>query len=147
MREPTKATIGEIEYCVTPLNPIKGAKTLTRLLKIVGEPLAKIIKNAKPSKDGGSILDLEIEGDVLGIALEALVGKLEENEVERLLKDLLNSNHVTFSADGEEFLKMADIDAHFAGIGGGLMNMFKLLKVSLEANYSDFFGGLAALKK
>lgn len=147
MREPNQVIIGEIHYRITPLNPIKATKVLTRLLKIIGKPLAKLIGKSKKTAPGESILDAELGEGFIGEAIESLVERLDEGKVEQLIKDLLNKDHITYSEDGETFQKLVNVDVHFGSVEGGLMGMFKLLKSSLETNYSDFFGGLADLKK
>lgn len=146
MRAIKEVTIGEIEYKITPMNPIKATKVLTRVLKIIGKPLAKLIGNSKKSAPGESLLDAELGEGLIGEAIEALVERLDEGEVERLIKELINKDYVTYSEDGE-FKKLVNVDGHFGEVESGLMGMFSLVKSVLEANYSDFFGGLADLKK
>lgn len=147
MREPKEVTIGEITYKITPMNPIKATKVLTRLLKVIGKPLSKLIGEGAKTAPGESVLDANIDETLIGEALAMLTENLEEGKVESLIKDLLNKDYITFSEDGESYTKLLNVDAHFGQLEGGLMGMFQLLRYSLETNYSDFFGGLAALKK
>lgn len=139
MREPQRTTIGDVQYTVTPMSPIAASKLLTRLLKIVGEPIGKL---AGMKKDGAKgLLDQEIDGTLISEALSALTEKLDENELEAILKKILSPEHVTFSTDGDNYKKLTSIDGHFSQYGE-MAGMFKLARFVLETNYSDFLKDL-----
>ena len=139
MREPKKETIDGIQYSVTPMAPMMATKTLTKLVKIAGEPLGKLI-DAKP--EGKSVLDQNIDGALIGQAIKALTDNMDEGQVEKIITTLLNPNLITYCAElDEKFLKLESIDSHFSQ-HGNLGTMFKLLKFVLEVNYSDFLKDL-----
>lgn len=140
MREPQKITIEGVQYVVTPMAPMKSAKLLTKLLKLVGEPIGKLASAKK--EEGKSIMDSEVDGKLIGEAIEALTNKVDENEMEAILGRLLLGDLITFAKTGDEkFQKLKDIDAHFDQ-HGGLAQMFKLAKFVLETNYSSFLKDL-----
>jgi|LULL01.1.fsa_nt_gb hypothetical protein len=139
MREPQKTTIGDVQYSVTPMSPIVASKLLTRLIKIVGEPIGKL---AGMKKDGAKgILEQEIDGKLISEALSVLTEKLDENEMESILKRIISPEYVTFSTDGDQWKKLSSIDGHFSE-HGGMAGMFKLARFVLETNYSDFLKDL-----
>lgn len=137
MREPQRHTIGDVQYSITPMSPIKASKLLTKLLKLLGEPLAKL---AESKKAGVSIMDQEVNGELISQALGALTDKLDENEMEAVLRRIFHGELITYCEGGDEkWHKMGDPDGHFSR-HGGMSAMFKLAKVVLEVNYSDFLG-------
>jgi hypothetical protein len=114
-------------YAFTHFPATKATKLLTRLMKMIGEPLSLF------ASAGG--LNAELSGDLIGRAVTALGMKLDENEVERTVKDLLegvrcNNQFIVF-------------DTHFAGRVG---HLFKVLAAQLKFQYEDFFGGLAQIQ-
>ena len=139
MREPQRITLGEIQYSVTPMSPIKASKLLTRLLKIVGEPIGKLTEVKKDGAKG--LLDQQIDGKLISEALAALTDKLDDNELETLLKRIIHPDHVTYTGNGDEWKKLTSIDGHF-NEAGGMAAMFKLARFILETNYSDFLKDL-----
>jgi hypothetical protein len=140
MREPQRTTIGDVQYTVTPMSPIAASKLLTRLIKIVGEPMGKLA-SLKKQEGAKSLLDSELDGNLIGDALSALSDKLDENEMEAILKRILSPEYVTFSTDGVDFKKLTSVDGHFSEFGG-MAGMFKLARFVLETNYSDFLKDL-----
>lgn len=140
MREPQRTTIGDVQYSVTPMSPIVASKLLTRLIKIVGEPMGKLAA-LKKQEGAKSLLDSELDGNLIGEALSALTDKLDENEMESILKRILAPEYVTFSTDGDKWEKLMSIDGHFSA-HNGMAGMFKLARFVLETNYSDFLKDL-----
>lgn len=140
MREPQKTTIGDVHYIVTPMSPIIASKLLTRLIKIVGEPIGKLA-TLKKQEGAKSLLDSELDGKLIGEALSALTDKLDESEMESILKRIIAPEYVTFSTDGGDFKKLTSIDGHFSE-HGGMAGMFKVARFVLETNYSDFLKDL-----
>lgn len=145
MREPKQKEIDGITYKMYPLSPFKSSKILTRIIKVVGKPMGKLIGDSQ--KEGKeSLLDADVNPELIGEALSALTENLEESQVERLMKDLLSSDLITFSKDGDDFKKLSNVEGHIQKNDLGLLHLFKLVKFSLEVNYSDFLGGLVELK-
>jgi hypothetical protein len=107
------------------LGAVKSLKILTRILKIIGEPIGLITGEATV-KD---FLKTELNSDILGKALKALTDKLDEELVVNTIKELLEP----VLCDG----KRIQFDLHFQGRIGHLL---KVVKAALEVNYKDFFG-------
>jgi hypothetical protein len=109
-------------YSVTQFSATKGMKLLTRLTKILGEPMSVFMsdENADAQK-------------VLPVAIAALSERLEEDMVVQTVKELMDGVR---DSDGP-----IQFDTHFAGKFG---HLFKLLAKILEVQYGDFFGALIA---
>lgn len=67
-------------------------KTLTRLTKILGEPLAIALGGADMGDTKTSIGDWDLSGKTMGAAMKALVDRLHEDEVLSLVKLLAADN-------------------------------------------------------
>lgn len=132
-RETIIKTIDEHKYEFYQFGAIQAVKVLTRLLKIIGEPIGMAITGV--GKKSKSILDQEIDKDALGKAIRALTERLDDNEVLSLINALMEQ----VLCDGKRII----FDTHFKGRIG---HMFKVVKEAIEAQYSDFFeGGLGLL--
>lgn len=117
--------IGGSRYTIRMFTPTKALKVLTRLTKLVGEPLAQAANG----------MDKDL-AEVLPRIVHTLIERLDEQEVERLIKeDLIDA--VLF--EGVPVKQIFDL--HFQGRIGDL---FKVLIEVVKYNYQDFFKGLAA---
>ncbi|QMV49879.1 MAG: hypothetical protein [Mu-like cryoconite phage AB09] len=107
---------------VTQFSATKGMKLLTRLTRILGEPLSVLMadENAEVQK-------------ALPEAVKSLITRLDEDEVVDTVKQLLTG--VRLRGEGE-----LQFDTFFAGKFGML---FKLLKEIIMVQYGDFLGVLA----
>lgn len=144
MREPSAKTIHDIEYRMYPMSPFKSAKLLTRILKLIGKPLSVIVQDTKKEHQAGGLLDADINPKILGEALEAMSTQLEENQVEKLMKDLLPLELITYKDETRDsFSKITGIDGYLNKQDKPLMHLFELVRFSLEVNYSDFLGEIA----
>src|SRR5688572_16496070 len=81
MRQVKEVIVGEHTYSITQFSATKGLKLLTRLTKIIGEPIAVL------AGEGG--LDAEVSGKLMGQAIKALADKLDEANVIQTVKELL----------------------------------------------------------
>lgn len=145
MRKMHEKEIDGVQYSMYEMNPFKSAPLLTRILKLLGNPLAKMIQGAK-QKEGGSFLDADISGDLMGEAIKELTERLNEKDVNKLMQDLLVKDLITFQTeDMDAPKKIVNIENHFGKFG--LLHLFKVVRFSLEVNFGDFFGGLAELKE
>ena len=145
MREPHNKEIDGVEYVMYEMNPFKSSALLTRLLKLLGKPIANVIAGID-KKEGESIMDANIDKKLIGLAVEELSMRLNEKEVEKLMKDLLDKNLITFKTEGmEDHKKITNIESHFGKFD--LLHLFKVVKFALEVNFKDFFVGLADLKE
>lgn len=145
MRKPHEKTIDDVEYVMYEMNPFKSSALLARMLKLLGKPIASIIQGVN-KKDGQSIMEADFNQDMIGMAVEELSTRLHEKEIEKLMKDLLVKDLITYKTDDmEEFKKIANVENHFGKFD--LLHLFKVVKFALEVNFENFFGGLAELKE
>lgn len=111
------------KYVITMLAPTSALKMLTRLIKLIGEPLSLLYGDSEQEV-----------AKVLPKAVSALVSRLDENQVEGLVKDLLKC--VVYHNQPLNF------ELHFQGRLG---HLFKLLAAVLEVQYGDFLGAMLAV--
>ena len=109
-------------YTINPMMPTKALKILHRLGRYLGEPLALAMSGE------GDLLEQEINPEFVSKALRKLFDNMPEQELETLLKDLMNS----VIHEG----KRIAFDDHFSNYG--LPHLFKLSYAVLEVNYGDF---------
>ena len=145
MRKPHEKTIDGVEYIMYEMNPFKSSALLARMLKLLGKPVASIIRGVN-KKEGQSIMEVDFNQEMIGMAVEELSTRLNEKEVEKLMKDLIVKDLTTYKTeDMEEFKKITNIENHFGKFN--LLHLFKVVKFALEVNFENFFGGLAELKE
>lgn len=115
---------------------IFGAKhalrTLTKLSKIIGEPLTLAFTAmgvSDPENKGKSMFDRKIDGKMLGEAVKALTGRMDENEVLDLIEELCGEENCM--CDGKKII----FDKHYEGKLG---HLFKVIGTALEVQYGDF---------
>ena len=117
MRHTKEIQVGDHIYTVTQYSATKGLKTLTRLIRLIGEPLGALT-GVDPSQPEKAITE----------AIKALVMRLDEAEVESLIKSMLEGVRV----DGQPLM----FDIHFAGRLGHLMAVVKEI---VMYQFGDFF--------
>ena len=142
-RELVQKYVDDQLYEFEQFTTTNSLKTLARLTKIVGEPLAIALggffKEEKPGLTPAGIpkpvaapkglLDRDIDGDAIKAAVAALVDRLDENEVVELVKKLTSEKVL---CDHQAIV----FDLHFAGRP---LHLFKVLKAAIEAQYGNFF--------
>lgn len=106
---------------------------LTKLLKLLGEPLAMALLGAIEAKeDGQSLMDVDMDqlkGEAIAKAFQGLAARLNENEV----KEILRQCQKGVMCDG----KQIDYNTHYMGKIGLL---FQVSLANLKHQYSDFLG-------
>ena len=107
-------------YQVTQFSATKGIRMMTRLTKILGEPMGFLFASEKADAD-----------QMLPLAIRALADKLDEDVVLDTVKQLLEGVR---DSNGE-----IQFETHFAG---KMKLLFGLLAKVLEVQYGDFIGGL-----
>lgn len=127
MQRTTEFEVDGVKYATTQYPATKGLKLLTRLSKIIGKPMGVL------TATGG--LDAEVTPDLIGSAIEALTSQIDEEIVDKIVKDALVSTEVL----GEEGRRPLNFDIDFAGRYG---HLFKVLKEVLAFQYGDFFDGV-----
>lgn len=124
--------VDDIEYQVSNYTAKKGLKLLTRLVKVAGRPIGILAGGASKMEEVGG------EG-IVADAIEALAQGLDENSTLSLIMDLVEG--IIINADGRERLVVFDTDFQ-----GKLGHLFKVLKEIVQFQFSDFLGGLAAMR-
>ena len=136
-REAERVSIDNFDYKIKPLSTSKSLKVLSRLSKIFGGPIGEALKN------GDGLMDKDISDalPIIGTAVHALAERLDEDIVLNTVKDLLEG--VTIVNGDKERPVNNVFEVHFEG---NIFSLLKLVKSSLEVNYSDFFAGVTGLK-
>jgi hypothetical protein len=127
-------------YKVKHFSATRGTRIFARLVKFAGEPVAKFLSAGKAIKENDEVA----ANAVLGQAITALSSRIDENEVEGLIKDILDSVQVIDAKSGKLRAVGAEyFDVHFQGRIG---HLFKVLGKTVAFQYSDFLGDLAGLQ-
>lgn len=122
--------IDGISYTVNMLPAAQGLKLATKLLKIIGDPLAELVK---------------VQGDktkifeILPMAVKTLTERLDEDEVVVLAKSLCSC----VCKAGTSGTLDRTFDLYFRGKYG---HLFKVLKEVVMYNFSDFLDVLPLVK-
>lgn len=136
-----KVTVDEQEYVVQLYSPTFGLTLYAKLLRLLGQPLVKLIGMVK----GGEKLDIlnldtkDINFDAAGESLQMLFAQLGDDELAPLLKDVLSQTY--FSPSLEQV--GAQFETAFAG---RYMHLFKLTAKTLGVQYADFLSGIVKRK-
>ncbi len=112
----------------------KSVKLLTRLLKLVGEPLSIAVG----ATGGGKLFESNLDPKILSSAVRVLVDKLDEDEVLDLIEEFTANDNVL--CDGVR----VNFDNHYEG---KLPELFKVLAAALEVQYGNFFGEYIGVTK
>lgn len=124
--------IDGMQFMVTGLPAWQSMKMLTRIGRILGPSLAKMVGSKRV---GASIMDIELDGAQIGQAVELLFEKLTEAELESISKKLLENSFVD-PGDGKGLRPLLPVFDDV--MAGKTFTIFKLLKFAFEVNYSDF---------
>ncbi len=135
MRNPVEVMIDGEEYTFCQLPPKRSLKLMTRIVKIVGAPLGAALNGTKSGQvDLKAVMEADID---LSLIVTALCDRLDENEVEAIIDELLSQ--VIHVGSGEVSKKF---DAHFAG---RLPHLFKVVGQALKVEYGDFLAAVPDL--
>jgi hypothetical protein len=149
---PSRTVDGKL-YSFEIFSAEDSLRVLTRLTKIVGEPLTQavtsIIKGAKEKKSftqlssdepsdepsdvkKRSLLDADVDFDGLGKAVGLLLSKMDEDDVLDLVKKLTSGPKVICDNNPVNFgLQYRN----------NLSHLFKVVAVALEVQYGNFIDG------
>jgi hypothetical protein len=117
---------GERRALVSQLPAMRSLRLLTRLGRVVGPSLGLLFKG---------------DDAQLGEAISALFARLDENEVEHLVSELLFESGARIEVGGQ----LAEVKSVFASeFAGDLGAVGALVLEALKVNYSSFFADLAA---
>lgn len=125
MRHTHEREIDGTRWTVNEFSATEGLRLLTRLTKLCGAPVAKLLGSI-PKGGVASLLDSEIDFGALGAAVMELVSVLDEREVEELAKRILANT----LAGGEDCGRRFDtvFQGRYATLG-------KVVMFVLEVNY------------
>lgn len=125
--------IGGKRYLLKLMPGRLGIKTWHRLLKLVGPGMAKITGavelNPKKILSG----EAQINGDMLGLAVQTLADNLDDDSTLALIDTLLE--HVSIVEEGKT--RDISLDSDFAG---EYLDLYKVLFEQIKFNYKSFFG-------
>lgn len=158
-KQPVRRMIEDCHFEFFPLNPRVGLKVLTRIIKLIGEPLGLIgdgvangsrgAEDKAAGDDPGiltSIMEKNFAPDVFAKAARALVNRLDEDEVINTIEIILDTVHGQFP--GDKGTRKLHLDKDFAGEIGLLLEVFV---AAIEVNFGDFFaeklGGVVKLNR
>lgn len=132
MKEPESRILGDYEFTVRPLDPMRALRLLTRLNKALGPSLASL-----GAAQGG------MDFPALANALAALGDRLTEDESEAIARVVLAGctyRPVAAGGEGGELLKVLPLV-----LTGEPEVFLQLLGFALEVNYRALFRPLTAL--
>jgi hypothetical protein len=124
--------IDKTSYEIWHLPPRKALKVLATVIQVVGEPMGTLAAQAAP--DGKSVLDQELNPEIIGRAIKAFAEKLHQVDVADTVEEVLSYVYIKGAKGG--FIQ-SDMDRDFTGKIGHMLRVFAK---ALEVNFSDFFG-------
>jgi len=152
MLERVEKQIDDHVYSFAHLPAQEALRVLTKLTKIVGEPLAiavgALMKDDKterklgedglplPAEPKKGLLERDVDPEVFGKAARSLIEKLDEEEVIAIVVKLTTQQVL---CDG---IEIKNFNTHFTGQLG---HLFKVLAAALEVQYGNFFGAMIGL--
>lgn len=123
MIETHEKIIDDFNVTVTEMPAMRALRLQTKLFKIIGSPLAELLKIKQDDEDS--------ENNCFSRAVAILCQNLNENEFENLVIELC----LCVRVNGIE-MKKPYIDIAFTA---KLNTLFKILAYVIEVNYADFF--------
>lgn len=133
MRERQEKTIDNVTYALMPISVFKASKVFTKLVKVFGLPLLKVLagsSNGKTKKKAEtSFMDIDLNEIAEGA--ESLLERLSEDDFQYFCEQLLPRDY--FFANNEKVISAEmQLNEH------GLLHSFKVLKFAVEVNFKDF---------
>ena len=143
MQHFTPFQVDDVHYQMLYLPPSKSIKVLTRLMKLISDPLGKGMGSIQSDTPGNeTFLDQEVNVELIGKAITALGERLDEALVWNTITELLST--VEKQTDEGGFCKV-NVETDFSGRIGHLI---KVIAKTIEVNYNDFLGQvLTGLKR
>ena len=133
MIQTEKRTINGAEWEVTQWPGRHALRMQTRLAKLLGPALARAADGLGDAQ--AEVLDANVD---IAAAVDALVARLDENQVSQLVEDMLNSTQV----NGKPASRPEVFDLHFAG---NLGELYAGLAFVLEVNFGSLFTAARAI--
>lgn len=129
------------KYVVQLYSPTFGLTLYAKLLRLLGEPVVKLLGMYSKTKDasGGDLLDVDLanlDTDSIGEALQSLFLNLKDDQFAPLLKEILSETRFSPSLDPVS----SRFEETFAG---QYLHLFKLVAQTLGVQYADFLSVFA----
>ena len=138
---PVKTTIGEKQYTMSMLPPMKSHRLLTKVAKMVGPSLGpvfdKLFNEVKAGK--GDVLDQDVPVAFFTNAAGSLFDSLDE----KVLDEVMAEFQAVTVVEGLGLLE-GKFDVHFLG---RLDEMYQWVAWGMSVQWGKVFGGLAAAAK
>lgn len=133
--------IDDIKFEFQKMGAEEGLDLLLEVSKLVGKPMgmaiAAFVGNKEEREAGASALDREIDGKMLGTAMEALTQGFADGSAKKLIKKLssekvlANGAKIAFNTFYEDRFDL----------------MFKVVWAALEVQHGNFIAGLLGFVK
>jgi hypothetical protein len=139
VRKTTETSIADHKYTIGHWPVDKQVEILTKLTKLLGEPIVRIlILGGKKEVEGetAGFMDNPQIMDAVASSFSSLVLRLNEGEVKQLLRDIVTDQVL---CDGKPF----EYNTHFMGRIG---HLFKVALAVVRHQYADFLDVLPVLK-
>lgn len=139
MRSRKEVIIDGVKYDIGPISPTKSVKLMTKITKVLGPSLVKILKEGfDPKKD---LAEMDVGQMNLSEVFSEFFDRLEEDELQNVMVTLLSSSmhNGTEGSKGMGIITADKFDMVFQDTG--ILHMFKVVKESIGVTYSDFFEG------
>lgn len=122
--EQKKKTIDGTTYKVDQMNAIRGLQVQTKLIKLLGPSVGKVLAGGKVERKA-----------ILDTAVGYLIGNFDDNEVTNFVVSLFDKGVYFVEKDGEDYI--VDFNLHFTGKP---LTIWKVVSFILEANFGDLLG-------
>lgn len=133
-----EVTVDGQKYIVQLYSPDFGLTLYAKLLRLLGQPIVKLIGMVKGANlDNLADFDLnELDTDAAGEALQSLFSNLKDEEFVPLIKEILSE---TYTHPGLELVNGDEFNRLFSG---KYLHLFKLTAQTLGVQYADFLSGI-----
>lgn len=131
----SRQTIDGSVYSFSKFGAKESMRVLTRLFKIVGEPMSLAFTATQGGDPKQSLMDRKMDPEIISKAVRTLAEKLDEDQVLDLIETLTATKAL---CDGKKIV----FDLHYEG---KLPHLFKVLVAALEVQYGNFFDAFTDL--
>jgi hypothetical protein len=137
-----KIVIDGVTFQVSPFMAVEGLRLKAYLVRTFGPALGELLGGIDAQKVG-SIGDINLGNGSLAKGIEKLLGQMDEDGFEALVKRLManviatwneagKSRSISFGQDFETAMQLVFL--------GKLFSIYELMVFVLKVNYPDFFG-------
>ena len=134
MRKSESRQIGEYKFTVQQMPAMRATRLLHRISKAVGPALAKAMGGAE---GGASFADLDVSQ--LAPALELLFDRLSEDDLDQIVRELLETSTVELQGrQGRTTKPLLPLIDELLEV----QDVLNVARFALEVNFKGFFGAL-----